>query len=125
MGSRRKTRNIVITAIHEILNTMIHITIQTRTIAAAEKLAAHLMEKRLLLFPTLDTDHEELLWSDGKLLRESQFLLQGMTKGLLYSELEKAATALLDNDLVRLHAVPITGMDPQTQRALLEQTVKV
>ena len=125
MGSRRKTRNIVITAIHEILNTMIHITIQTRTIAAAEKLAAHLMEKRLLLFPTLDTDHEELLWSDGKLLRESQFLLQGMTKGLLYSELEKAAIALLGNYLVRLHAVPITGMDPQTQRALLEQTVKV
>ena len=104
---------------------MIHITIQTRTIAAAEKLAAHLMEKRLLLFPTLDTDHEELLWSDGKLLRESQFLLQGMTKGLLYSELEKAAIALLGNDLVRMHAVPITGMDPQTQCALLEQTVKV
>ena len=66
-----------------------------------------------------------MLWSDGNLLRESQFLLQGMTKGLLYSELEKAAIALLGNDLVRLHALPITGMDPHTQRVLLEQTVKV
>ena len=36
---------------------MIHITFQTRTEEAAEKLAGHLMEKHLLLFPTIDTDH--------------------------------------------------------------------
>ena len=116
MGSRRKTRNIVITAIHEILNTMIHITIQTRTIAAAEKLAAHLMEKRLLLFPTLDTDHEELRWTDGHFTRESQLLLQGMTKALLYKDIEAAAYELLATDVVRIPAVPITPMDPVAQR---------
>ena len=67
---------------------MIHITFQTRTVAAAEKLAAQLMEKHLLLFPTMDTDHEELLWANGQLTRTSQLLLQGMSKALLYRELE-------------------------------------
>lgn len=104
---------------------MIHVTFQTRTVAAAEKLAAHLMEKRLLLFPTMDTDHDELIWSDGKLTRTSQLLLQGMTKALLYRELERTAAALLGNDLVRMHAVPVTNLDPEAQRQLLEQTAKV
>jgi hypothetical protein len=83
------------------------------------------MEKHLLLFPTLDTDHEELLWNEGVLTRTSQLLLQGMTKGLLYREVENAAMALLGTDLVRIHAVPITHMDPHAQRTLLEQTLKV
>ncbi|MBL7952526.1 MAG: hypothetical protein JNM62_12500 [Flavobacteriales bacterium] len=48
---------------------MIHLTIQTRTVEAAEKLALHLMEKHLLLFPTMDTDHEELVLRDGRLQR--------------------------------------------------------
>ena len=104
---------------------MIHVTIQTRTISAAEKLAAHLMEKHLLLFPTIDTDHEELKWEQGKLYRESQLLLQGMTKGWLYREVEKAAYELLGEDLVRIHAVPVTHLDPHAQKTLLDQTAKV
>jgi hypothetical protein len=103
---------------------MIHITFQTRTVAAAEKLAAHLMEKHLLLFPTLDTDHEELLWADGQLKRTSQLLLQGMTKALLYREVEAAAYELLGSDVVRVHATPITHMDPVAQRTMLEQVAK-
>lgn len=104
---------------------MIYVTFQTRTIAAAEKLAAFLMEKHLLLFPTMDTDHEELLWRDGRLTRTSQLLLQGMTKALHYREIERTAMELLGNDLVRMHATPVTNMDPEAQRQLLEQTAKV
>ena len=104
---------------------MIHVTFQTRTVDAAEKLAAHLMEKQLLLFPTLDTDHEELLWADGVLTRTSQLLLQGMSKALLYRELEREAVNLLGHELVRMHATPVTNMDPEAQRLLLEQTTKV
>ncbi len=104
---------------------MIHITLQTRTIGAAEKLAAHLMEQHLLLFPTIDTDHEELKWENGQLYRESQLLLQGMTKGLLYRDVERAAYELLGSDLVRIHAVPVTHLDPHAQKTLLEQTAKV
>lgn len=104
---------------------MIHVTFQTRTVDAAEKLAAHLMEKQLLLFPTLDTDHEELLWADGMLTRTSQLLLQGMSKALLYREMEREAVNLLGHELVRMHATPITNMDPEAQRLLLDQTAKV
>ena len=93
--------------------------------ASAEKLAGHLMEKQLLLFPTMDTDHEELLWQDGKITRTSQLLLQGMTKALLYRQIEKEAMELLGSDLVRMHATPITNLDPYAQRLLLEQTAKV
>jgi hypothetical protein len=103
---------------------MIYITIQTRTGAAAEKLAAHLMDKRLLLFPTMDTDHEELQWTSGTLTRTRQMLLQGMSKALLYREIEQSSITLLGHDLVRMHATPITHMDPEAQRQLLEQTVK-
>ncbi|MBL7981290.1 MAG: hypothetical protein JNL52_05710 [Flavobacteriales bacterium] len=104
---------------------MIHVTFQTRTVEAAERLAAQLMERHLLLFPTMDTDHEELIWADGKLTRTSQLLLQGMSKALLYRELERVAMDLLGTDLVRMHATPITNMDPEAQRQLLEQTAKV
>ena len=105
--------------------TMIHVTIQTRSVSAAEKLAAHLMEKHLLLFPTLDTDHEELQWMDGKLTRTSQLLLQGLTKSLLYRDIEREAMHLLGDDLVRMHATTVTNMDPHAQRQLLDQTAKV
>lgn len=105
-------------------NTMIHVTFQTRTVDAAERLAVHLMQRKLLLFPTMDTDHEELLFADGVLTRTSQLLLQGMSKALLYRELERTATKLLGDDLVRMHAVPVTNMDPEAQRQLLEQTVQ-
>lgn len=104
---------------------MIHITFQTRTIAAAERLAAVLMERRLLLFPTMDTDHEELQWLDGRVRRDKQLLLQGMSKALLYRELERTAEQLLGSDLVRMHATPITHMDSGTQQELLQQTAKV
>jgi len=104
---------------------MIHITIQTRTVETAERLARHLMERHLLMFPTLDTDHEELRWADGHFTRESQLLLQGMTKALLYKDIEAAAYELLGTDVVRIHAVPITHMDPVAQRTMLDQTAKV
>jgi hypothetical protein len=103
---------------------VIFVTFQTRTVAAAEALAAELMEKQLLLFPTLDTDHEELLWANGKLTRTSQLLLQGMSKALLYRDLERAAKGLLGDDLVRMFSVPVTNMDLEAQHQLLEQTVK-
>lgn len=103
---------------------MIHLTIQTRTVEAAERLAAHLMERHLLLHPTMDTDHEELTWADGRLTRTSQLLLQGMTKALLYREIEQTAMDLLGGDLVRMHGTPITHMDPEAQKRLLEQTAK-
>ncbi|MBK7084501.1 MAG: hypothetical protein IPH53_07470 [Flavobacteriales bacterium] len=48
-----------------------------------------------------------------------------MTKGLLYREVEQAAYALLGHDLVRIHAVPVTHLDPHAQKTLLEQTAKV
>jgi hypothetical protein len=104
---------------------MIHVTFQTRTVEAAERLAAQLMERHLLLFPTMDTDHEELIWANGTLTRTSQLLLQGMSKALLYRELEHVAMELLGTDLVRMHATPITNMDPEAQRLLLEQTAKI
>ena len=104
---------------------MIHVTIQTRTVEAAERLAAILMERHLLLFPTMDTDHEELTWVDGSLRRTKQLLLQGMSKALLYRELERTTTELLGTDLVRMFALPVVNMDAEAQRALLEQTAKV
>lgn len=104
---------------------MIHVTFQTRMVAAAEKPATHLMEKHLLLFPTMDTDHEELLWTDGRLTRTSQLLLQGMSKAILYRELERTAMDLLGSDPVRMHATPVTNMDPETQRHLMRQTANV
>ena len=48
-----------------------------------------------------------------------------MSKALLYRELESEAYALLGEDLVRMHAVPVVSMDPHAQKVLLEQTAKV
>ncbi|MBK9628482.1 MAG: hypothetical protein IPO56_12465 [Flavobacteriales bacterium] len=48
-----------------------------------------------------------------------------MSKALLYRDLEREAYALLGDDLVRMHAVPVVNMDPHAQQVLLEQTAKV
>ncbi len=103
---------------------MIHLTIQTRTVESAEQLALHLIERQLIQFATLDTDHEELLLVNGELRRDKQLLLQGMTKALLYREVEATSYDLLGGDIVRIHATPITHMDPVAQRTLLEQVAK-
>lgn len=103
---------------------MIHLTIQTRTVESAERLAIHLIERQLIQFATLDTDHEELMLVNGELRRDKQLLLQGMTKALLYREVEAASYELLGDDIVRIHATPITHMDPVAQRTLLEQVAK-
>ena len=102
---------------------MIHVTIQARTEEAAEKAARYLMERGLLLFPTLDTDHEELLWQEGRLIRTRQLLLQGLTKASLYRELERSTMELLGTDMVRMHATPVVHMDPAATAQLLQHTI--
>lgn len=52
-------------------------------------------------------------------------LLQGLTKSLLYRDIEREAIHLLGDDLVRMHATPVTNVDPYAQRQLLDQTTKV
>lgn len=72
-----------------------------RTVAAAQRPAAQLMEKLRLLHPVVDTDHEELLWTNGRSARTSLQFRQGMNKALQFPDLERTITYLPSSDPVR------------------------
>lgn len=103
---------------------MIQISFLTLDAADAVELAAELNRRRLLMFDTIE-QHVDLLWEkDGPTRRELTHL-SGMSKALLYTTVERTAHELLGERLVRMWAQPVTSLDPQSTRQLMEWTAKV
>jgi hypothetical protein len=90
----------------------------------AVALAAVLNERRLLLYDTIE-EHVDLLWDGETPERRRLTHLSGVTKALLYSVVEKVARETLGARLVRIWATPVTSLDPDSTRHLMEWTAKV
>jgi hypothetical protein len=103
---------------------MVQISFLTLTEADAVELAGVLNQHRLLLFDTIE-EHVDLLWDDDGPKRRHLVHLTGITKALLYSTVERTAQELLGDRLVRIWAQPVTSLDPQSTRHLMEWTAKV
>lgn len=103
---------------------MIQISFLTLAEADAVELAALLCEHRLLTFDTLE-DHVDLLWDDEKPERRHLTHLSGITKALHYSAVERTALELLGARILRIWATPVTSLDPQSARTVMEWTAKV
>jgi len=103
---------------------MVQISFLTLNEADAVELAGVLNQHRLLLFDTIE-EHVDLLWDDEGPKRRQLIHLTGITKALLYSTVERTAQELLGDRLVRIWAQPVTSLDPQSTRHLMEWTAKV
>jgi hypothetical protein len=103
---------------------MIQISFLTLTESDAVELAAVLNKQQLLLFDTIE-EHVDLLWDENGPKRRQLTHLTGITKALLYSSVERCAQELLGERLVRIWAQPVTSLDPQSTRLLMEWTAKI
>jgi hypothetical protein len=103
---------------------MVQISFLTLTEDDAVALAAELNRQRLLMFDTIE-DHVDLLWEADGPQRRHLTHLSGFTKALLQSTVERTATDVLGKRLVRIWAVPVTCLDANSSRELLEWIAKV
>lgn len=98
---------------------MVHVSFLTLAERDAIELAAELHHQRLLMFDTIE-EHVDLLWDADGPERRLLTHLSGATKALLYSRVEKVATELLGDRLVRMWAQPVTSFDQQSTKALMD-----
>lgn len=98
---------------------MVHVSFLTLAERDAIELAAELHRQRLLMFDTIE-EHVDLLWDADGPERRLLTHLSGATKALLYSRVEKVATELLGDRLVRMWAQPVTSFDQQSTKALMD-----
>lgn len=98
---------------------MVHVSFLTLAERDAIELAAELHRQRLLMFDTIE-EHVDLLWDADGPERRLLTHLSGATKALLYSRVEKVATEMLGDRLVRMWAHPVTSFDQRSTKALMD-----
>ena len=90
---------------------MLRISFLTRERADAIELARALYSAKLALFLTIEA-HTEIELRDDAIMDTPLIHLSGMTKALLYRQVEEHAQTLLGERLVRTWAEAVTSLDP-------------
>jgi hypothetical protein len=98
---------------------MLRISFLTRQRTDAIELARSLYDARLALFLTIEA-HTEIEIQDGSILDTPLIHLSGMTKALLYRQVEEHARLLLHDRLVRTWAEAVTSLDPESTEQLFK-----
>ncbi|MEZ4755279.1 MAG: hypothetical protein R2817_00460 [Flavobacteriales bacterium] len=98
---------------------MVNVSFLTLTERDAIALAEALHHERLLMFDTIE-EHTDLLWDRTGPQRRTLTHLSGATKALLYTRVERLATEVLGDRLVRMWAQPVTSFDKRSTQALME-----
>lgn len=97
--------------------TMLRISFLTRERADAIELARALYSAKLALFLTIEA-HTEIELRDDAIMDTPLIHLSGMTKALLYRQVEEHAQTLLGERLVRTWAEAVTSLDPASTEQL-------
>lgn len=90
---------------------MLRISFLNREKADAIALARSLHHAKLALFLTIE-GHTEIELKDDAIVDTPLIHLSGMTKALLYRQVEEHAQAVLGDRLVRTWAEAVTSLDP-------------
>ncbi|MBK6628698.1 MAG: hypothetical protein IPJ87_04860 [Flavobacteriales bacterium] len=96
---------------------MLRISFLTRERADAIELARALYSAKLALFLTIEA-HTEIELRDDAIMDTPLIHLSGMTKALLYRQVEEHAQTLLGERLVRTWAEAVTSLDPASTEQL-------
>lgn len=97
--------------------TMLRISFLTRQRTDAVELARSLHSAKLALFLTIEA-HTEIELRDDAIVDTPLIHLSGMTKALLYRQVEEHAQAVLGDRLVRTWAEAVTSLDPASTEQL-------
>ncbi|MBK9273168.1 MAG: hypothetical protein IPM49_01340 [Flavobacteriales bacterium] len=96
---------------------MLRISFLTREKADAIALARSLYSAKLALFLTIE-QHTEIEPVGDAIIDTPLVHLSGMTKALLYRQVEEHAQAVLGDRLVRTWAEAVTSLDPASTEHL-------
>ena len=105
---------------------MIVIHILTKDSSQANEIAEYLVAKKLMLNAiTTDKVMVTRSGSDGKIKNETNFLLMGQTKALLFNTIDEKLRSKYGKEMPALYSVPIVNMDWEQANELVTKTVRV
>lgn len=104
---------------------MIQITILTTDGITAVRIADFLVEEKLVINAKLTEKIQQYNRSDTGILLESRFMVSAITKGLLFTVIEKRLKDTFPNMEIEFYAVPIVNMNWEQADKLVTNTEKV
>ena len=104
---------------------MIQITILTHDGITAVRIAEFLVEEKLVINAKLLEKVQQYNNSETGVVLENKFMINAITKGLLFSIIEKRLKDTFPNMEIEFHAVPIVNMNWEQAEKLIACTEKI
>jgi uncharacterized protein involved in tolerance to divalent cations len=104
---------------------MIQITILTADGITAVRIAEFLVEENLVINAKLIEKVQQYNKSENGVLLENRFMISAITKGLLFTVIEKRLKETFPNNEIEFHAVPIVNMNWEQAKKLVTNTEKI
>ena len=108
-----------------IVQAMIHVTIHLRDEDSALRLAARMREEELLTRMHITSAGSTVVAQGAAPASGAHYELHGLTKALLFYDVERKAAECENASLLHVESTPIHALDPLTQAAVLAETRKV
>lgn len=103
---------------------MINVYIYLDSQKDAKELVLALMDKELLAHASIDKDNHSFLKIDGKIVEQSNFVITGQTKALLFNPIINYIDELgIEN--TKVYSLPITQCNDNFGEIIRKNTVKV
>lgn len=103
---------------------MINVYIYLDSQQDARQLATGLMEKKLLAHASIDKDNHSILNVDGKITEQTNFVITGQTKALLFNEIIKHIERE-GYEQTKVYSVPITQCNDNFSEIIRNNTLKI
>lgn len=102
---------------------MINIYVYLDSQEDAKKLVISLMQQNLLAHASIDKDNHSFLRIDGKITEQSNFVITGQTKALLFNNiLDHIEKSDIEN--IKLYSLPITQCNDNFGNIIRNNTKK-
>lgn len=103
---------------------MINIYIYLESQKDAKQLIKGMMEEDLLAHASIDRDNHSFIKIDGKVCEETNFVITGQTKALLFTEILKyIANQEIEN--IKVYSLPITQCNENFAEIIRNNTRKI
>jgi uncharacterized protein involved in tolerance to divalent cations len=103
---------------------MINVTIYLDSQKDAKELAVGLMKANLLAHASIDKDNHSLFLHDGEIVEQSNFVITGQTKALLFTEIPSYIDTHC-NENIKVFSVPITQCNENFSEIIRENVRKI
>jgi uncharacterized protein involved in tolerance to divalent cations len=103
---------------------MINVTIYLDSQKDAKELAVDLMKANLLAHASIDRDNHSLFRHNGEIVEQSNFVITGQTKALLFTEILSYIDAHCTEN-IKVFSVPITQVNDNFSEIIRDNVRKI